>query len=87
MNLKDLIGKYAIRTAPTMQGDYSYMDTPVKIVFCDEFNAVVEPVDRCIHGWQSVLHVGWMDDKWRECPDEVLNAFDQKRGRENDAEN
>ncbi|MFT9077319.1 hypothetical protein [Ethanoligenens sp.] len=74
MFIKDLVGKYAIRTAPALGRDYSYMDMPVKVIYCDDFNAVVEPVEHCIDGWKSVLHVGWLDDEWRECPKEILNA-------------
>ncbi|WP_415534561.1 hypothetical protein [Ethanoligenens sp.] len=36
---------------------------------------------------EQAKEVSHSDDEWRECSEEVLNAFDLKVGRENDAKN
>lgn len=42
MYAKDLIGRWAIRTAPTCDGDKSYMRTPVKIISVMCFRIKIE---------------------------------------------
>jgi hypothetical protein len=75
MEIKELIGKYAIRTLPTGDGDHSYMDSPLKITYADEYNIVAHNMDSFSKGSFIVLRAGWIDKNWRECPKEILEAY------------
>jgi hypothetical protein len=75
MEIKELIGKYAIRTCPTYRGDHSYMDSPLKITYADEYNIVAQNMDPFFNGSLTVLRADWIDKNWRECPKEILEAY------------
>lgn len=80
MEIKELIGKYAIRTGPTANGDYSYTSSPIKILFADEFNIVAQDTDPFFKNHSMVLPREWIDKNWRKCPKEILDAFNIKEG-------
>lgn len=70
MNAKELIGKEAIRTAPTNLPDYSYCSEPVLIVNATENHVVIK--SKMCHGKNAnyddirphVLDCRFADDNW-----------------------
>lgn len=66
MKAIDLIGKNAIRTAPTY-GDWSYTDTPILIINATNNHIIFKAIGRKakIFGEEiRILNSRWCDDSW-----------------------
>lgn len=69
---KELIGKKAIRTAPTCKGDHSYMNEPLFIAKATESHVVyTHPKENSFSRIISsstpyILDSTWVDDNWTD---------------------
>lgn len=70
MKATQLIGKKAIRTAPTKEhGDFSYTNSPVEIVAATDTHVLKKNVgrDKAIYGdGIQVLNLTFCDDNWTD---------------------
>ncbi len=74
MKAEELIGKRAIRTAPTSNGDYSYFSDPLRIINATNTNIVAECRNIGSKGYHIInLDCRWCDDNWCDY-DELLNG-------------
>mgnify|MGYP003586247266 CR=1 FL=1 len=72
MKAIDLIGKKALRTAPTsITNDRSYMSTPLKIVDATNYHIFFEYADKWHRTYMDtnihILDSDFCDDNWIEC--------------------
>lgn len=82
MNLKELVGKTAIRTGPVVYGnghqDYSYGTDPLIILAVTDTHIVYEHAKGCFKSQRSILDSRWLDDKWGDY-DELMKAADKTK--------
>lgn len=76
MRASELIGKRAIRTAPTSRiGDHSYMGDPITILYADDTHIVYR--HKLIgEERRDVLRADFADDNWRDY-DELMRLADE----------
>lgn len=85
MHPQQLIGKKALRTKPTIQGDYSFTSrNPVVILACTESHIVIEHTGgdkemMLSHKGdaKSVLNCAYIDDNWTSY-DDLMNLANDK---------
>ena len=80
MNVKELIGKKAIRTGPVSYGngreDYSYTTDSLLILAVTDTHIVYEHTDSMFKGRRSILDKRWLDDNWGDY-DELMKLADE----------
>jgi hypothetical protein len=72
MYAKDLIGKWAIRTSPTCNGDSSYTTTSVKIVSVSCNGIEIEQFPYGSMGYRGALPASFNDNAWKLANDDRL---------------
>lgn len=82
MKAIELIGKKAIRTAPTKTcGDYSYTDTPLLILKATDTHIVYQHCNdfevKMFGTEPRILRCDYCDDNWTDY-DELINVTNEK---------
>lgn len=65
MNIRELIGKMAIRTKPTKSGDYSYTNSGIKILKVTDTHIL----HQCNYSKDNInilINDRWDDDCWED---------------------
>ena len=80
MNIKELVGKTAIRTGPVDyrngHKDYSYTTDGLFVLAVTDTHIVVEHGEGFMKGTRSILNSRWLDDNWGDY-DELMKAADE----------
>lgn len=78
MKAIELIGKLAIRTKPTLDGDRSYMATPLRIWFADSTFIQATREGGVLKGHDVLLDSNFCDDGWRDYGD-ILRQIEENK--------
>lgn len=87
MKANELIGKRAVRTAPTKKhGDYSFTDSPIRILKVTDNHILYKDAGDFEETFMvekpRLLNSSWIDDNWTNY-DELINCDTDKLELEN----